>query len=275
MRIPRSAVRLLASISIAAVALVVPTRAASPAQGGPDCHESPWSYHPPTGPAEWPTIPNTCFRQCAGGEQSPIDLKGAVRKSLPPLVFSYGAVPLQVVHTGHDIRANLPKDLSTGLRTLRIGGVAYKLEQFHFHTLSEHTVNGQERPIEMHMVHEGPGGRIVVVGVFIVPGPENPELSKIWKNLPKEPCQHEDIASFDLRKLLPRSLASYRYAGSLTTPACDQGVDWNVLAAPITLRPEQIKEFQAVFSGKEFPKGNRRPEQKLHGRELVTDVPRR
>lgn len=277
MRISRSAVRLLVSIGIAAVALVTAasaTSAASPAQEGPDCAETPWSYHPPTGPAQWPSLP--CCRPCGGEEQSPIDLRGASHRPLPPLVFSYGRVPLHVVHNGHDVRAILPEDLPVGERTLRIQGVAYELENFHFHTKSEHTLNGREWPIEMHMVHKGPGGKVVVVGVFIGPGAENRQLSKIWRNLPRVRCQRENIASFDLRKLLPRSLASYRYTGSLTTPACDQGVAWNVLATPITLLPGQIQEFERVFSGVKFPDGNRRrPLQRLNGRELATDAHRR
>ena len=274
MRISRSAVRLLASIAIAAVALVNATNAASPAQKGPDCAQTPWSYHPPTGSAQWPSMP--CCRACGGDEQSPIDLTGAIHRSLPPLSFSYGAVPVQVLHNGHDIRAVLPANVPANRRTLRIQGVAYELENFHFHTKSEHTLNGREWPIEIHMVHKGPGGKTVVVGLFIEPGPENRELSKIWRNLPRVRCQRENIASFDLRGLLPQSRVSYRYRGSLTTPDCDQEVDWNVLATPITMLSAQIQVFRGVFSGVSFPDGNRRrPLQPLNGRELKTDAPRR
>jgi carbonic anhydrase len=271
MKASRVAVRLLVSLAIASIALVAAAPAASPAKEADDCRETPWSYHPPTGPERWPSL-NPCYAPCAGGEQSPIDLRDAERRPLPPLGFFYGKVPLHVVHTGHDIKANLPTDLPVEGRTLRIRGVAYHLVQFHFHRPSEHTVRGKERPVEIHLVHEGPGGRVAVVGIFIVPGAENPELSKIWKRLPQQRCQREDVQDFNLRKLLPRSLASFRYAGSLTTPACGQGVAWNVLASPITMLPKQIEEIRKLFSGKDFPKGNRRPVQPLNGRELVTDV---
>jgi carbonic anhydrase len=44
-------------------------------------------------------------------------------------------------------------------------------------------------------------------------------------------------------------------------------VQWNILASPITMTPEQIKKLQKIFFGnKEFPNGNRRPVQPLNGR---------
>jgi len=35
---------------------------------------------------------------------------------------------------------------------LTVDGVTYRLKQFHFHTPSEHTINGMAYPLEMHMV---------------------------------------------------------------------------------------------------------------------------
>ena len=32
-------------------------------------------------------------------------------------------------------------------------GEKYSLQQFHFHTPSEHTINGIQFPMEMHLVH--------------------------------------------------------------------------------------------------------------------------
>jgi carbonic anhydrase len=38
-----------------------------------------------------------------------------------------------------------------------IGGKEFGLRQFHFHTPSEHTVEGEHFPLEMHMVHQAEG----------------------------------------------------------------------------------------------------------------------
>lgn len=237
-----------------------------------DCKQQPWGYHPPIGPAQWPSL-NPCYAPCDGGEQSPIDIENPLPSNLPPLGFVYGTVhELHVLNTGYTVEAEVSAKVPDDKVTLRIQGVDYRLIQFHFHTPSEHKVMREGAPIELHLVHSGPGGRLAVVGIFIQEGSPNPELSKIWARLPKKPCDETEVEDFDLRGLLPKSLTSYRYAGSLTTPTCNQGVQWIVLAKPITLSANQIVEFQKIYSGPQFPDGNRRPVQPLNGRVVVTDV---
>lgn len=270
----------LLGLSLVAIGLVpaVACAAASAAAAHPpetpaaDCCKAGWGYHEPIEPARWSAL-SPCYAPCAGGDQSPIDIVNPRATSLPPLETSYGTIPaLRVRNDGHTIQADVPAEAPADRVTLRIAGVDYRLVQFHFHTPSEHTVMGAEAPIEMHLVHAGPGGRAAVIGVFIREGEPNPELSKIWARLPVKPGDEATVVDFDLRGLLPRSLDSYRYAGSLTTPACGQGVAWNVLAESISLSARQIGELHAIFSGKLFPDGNRRPVQPLNGRVVLTDV---
>jgi carbonic anhydrase len=273
MKPSRSFLRSVLMAAVLPLLFLAAAYAAPPQPGG--CPTGNWGYHKPIGPENWSRL-SPCNCQCAdGGEQSPIDIVNPEHASLPPLMPSYGVVhDLLVENNGHEVRATIPSGEPADHVTLRIGTVEFRLVQFHFHTPSEHKVAGQEAPIEMHLVHKTPGGRLAVVGVFIQPGEGNPELTKIWDRLPARKGQAVRIASFDLAGLLPPSLASYRYAGSLTTPACGQGVQWNVLAGPITLTSEQIRKLQAIFYGnKDFPNGNRRPVQPLNGRTVVTDVP--
>jgi len=68
-----------------------------------------------------------------------------------------------------------------------------------------------------------------------------------------------------VENLLPHSLKSYRYDGSLTTPPCSEGVKWIVMTSPIQLSAEQIGRFTALI------KGNNRPVQPLNNRVTVTD----
>lgn len=235
---------------------------------GPQCPGGDWGYAESNGPGKWVGL-SPCNCQCGnGGEQSPIDIVNPQSAALPPLVPYYGAVKtLPVENKGYEIRATIPADEPENRVALHIGNVAFRLIQFHFHTPSEHRVLGHEQPIEMHLVHATPGGRIAVIGVFIKQGEANPELTKIWDRLPERKGDKITVSSFSLGMLLPKNRSSFRYAGSLTTPTCGQGVQWNVLASPITMTQAQIDKLQKIFLGnEEFPKGNRRPVQALNGR---------
>jgi len=116
-------------------------------------------------------------------------------------------------------------------------------------------------------VHKGAGGRTAAVGVFIVEGPANPALAKIWERLEEYGKDRIPVAGINIMALLPGNYASFRYAGSLTTPACGQGLQWNVLAKPITASAEQIKKLEELFK----PYGNSRPPQPLNGRTVERD----
>jgi len=71
--------------------------------------------------------------------------------------------------------------------------LVYKLNQFHFHSPSEHTVDGKHYDLEAHMVHscygdsgcatEAPGDENLVVAIFMNVGDENPFLSSFWPSL--------------------------------------------------------------------------------------------
>jgi carbonic anhydrase len=241
---------------------------------GPKCPGGDWGYAESDGPEKWVGL-SPCNCQCGnGGEQSPIDIVRPQRAALPPIRPSYGVVQaLPVENNGHDIEATIPSNEPADKVTLRIGNVAFRLGRFHFHTRSEHMVAGKDAPIEMHLVNATPGGRTAVIGVFIQPGPANPELTKIWNQLPERKGDEITVTDFNLAALLPKSRASYRYAGSLTTPACGQGLQWIVMVNPITMTSDQIGKLQKIFLGnEEFPKGNRRPVQPLNGRTVLTDV---
>jgi hypothetical protein len=58
----------------------------------------------------------------------------------------------------HAVRPSWPDDqgrfYSSGCQLI---GTSFDLKQFHFHTPSEHTVDGDYFPLEMHLVHEATG----------------------------------------------------------------------------------------------------------------------
>jgi carbonic anhydrase len=264
------------SAAVLPVLILAAAHAADPQKPASVCPpDDIWGYHSPIGPENWATL-SPCYTQCDNaGEQSPIDIVGARRAPLPPLEFSYGMVNgLQVEHNGHSIEATVPAQTPAGQVTLRIQGVDYRLQRFHFHTPSEHKVGGSPAEMELHLVHEGPGGRTVAVGVFIQGTQDNAELSKIFDRLPQRKCERITVPSFNLQALLPASRTSYRYAGSLTTPSCGQGLQWVVLTSLISIKPEQVAAFRSLFwVAPLFPDGNSRPVQELNGRPILMDVP--
>jgi carbonic anhydrase len=56
------------------------------------------------------------------------------------------------------------------------------------------------------------------------------------------------IASLRLSKLIPFGIEKYyRYSGSLTTPECDEIVDWHVIDNPVLkISEEQLLNFQSI-----------------------------
>ena len=243
------------------------------------CHTSAqeFGYHGDIGPeaVEWCNLSPSYGACCEGQEQSPINIvtsDARFEKTLSKLKFHFrgGPTSLNVVNNGHSVQANVAE----GAGSLVVEGGIFNLLQFHFHTPSEHTVNGQHAPIEMHLVHKTvDGAHTAVVSVLVESGKEAKELQAIWNVLPDEENEQVTVNSFLLHKILPSGNgASYRYVGSLTTPPCSEGVFWIIMADPITMSPEQISQFQAVFSGEEFPQGNARPTQPLLGREIITDA---
>ena len=220
-----------------------------------------------------------------GLEQTPIDIRNedtTFVPNLPTLGFSYETkATLSVVNNGSPgefatVRAELSPDTTSKLTVAgATGNVEYKFLQFHFHTPSEHELNGQKFPMEMHLVHKfedgSPDGVLSVVGVFVKAGRENSELAKIFSHLPAQPDERRAVARFNLTKLLPHGLESFRYDGSLTTPdpggVFQEGVRWIVLAEPIEMSEQQIDAFKQLF-----PEGNSREVQPLNGRTVLTDV---
>ena len=69
----------------------------------------------------------------------------------------------------------------------------------------------------------------------------------------------------DVDELMPSTLTTYRYDGSLTTPPCSEGVKWYLMSTLVEVSPEQVEAFRAVV------RNNNRPVQALNGRAIQTD----
>lgn len=242
--------------------LVTMASALSMAMTAVTAHAPHWSYEGAEGPEHWSAIAPE-FATCATGRsQSPIDHGGFDAHRAVAISTDYHPGPLTLLHNGHTVQANFAPG-----STLTSSGHSYALVQVHFHTPSEEAFNGTHYPMVAHFVHKDADGRLAVLGIVFEEGPENAELAKLIAHAPKtETAAHEIAgAAFNPAALLPHDLHVYRYAGSLTTPPCSEGVNWHVALKPVTASKAQIEAIHAIIGN------NARPVQPLNGRQLVSD----
>jgi carbonic anhydrase len=206
--------------------------------------------------------------------QSPINLRRSritfVRR-LPRIRFRYPRrVDVTLLNPGSPGEfATVRADVPPGAAHLTLRGVRWELEQFHWHTPSEHEIEGRDTPLEMHFVHTSADDAILVVAVFIERGPKNEAIEAMFRNLPEQPNDTREVSGVRLRALLPDERESYRYTGSLTTPPFTEPVRWVVLADSISISKRQIDAFRELFD-----EGNSRDVQPLNGRKIRADVKR-
>uniref|UniRef100_A0A8C6Y753 Carbonic anhydrase n=1 Tax=Naja naja TaxID=35670 RepID=A0A8C6Y753_NAJNA len=233
----------------------------------PSAAGSHWTYEGSDGQAHWPER----YPDCGWQTQSPLDIQTHLVQydpSLPPIepegYRDPGSGSLTLTNNGHTVQLSLPENLRLhGLPSL------YSAVQLHFHWGSsnsraggsEHRVDGQAFPAELHVVHfnsekyanlsvakHQPDG-LAVLGIFLeVDSVENPAYNHILGHLDKV-----TVAPFSVRDLLPVHLGHYyRYSGSLTTPPCYQSVLWTVFRQPARISAAQLEKLQkSLYSTKD------------------------
>lgn len=232
-----------------------------------------WGYEAENGPDRWGSM-NPEWAVCASGqEQSPIDLAGPRATELPELVIHIpgdrevgvlnqeGAIG--ALDNGHTIQINA----RSGER-FEVGGKAYSLVQFHFHAPSEHTVEGEHFPMEIHFVHQADDGALAVMGLFVQEGAENPSIAPVWEQLAEAPGSETTVRippEFAEHLFSGEPGGVYHYLGSLTTPPCSEGVSWFLRRTPTRFSASQIEAFTAIYDH------NNRPVQPLHARTVHLD----
>jgi len=225
-------------------------------------HKGPhWGYAGKTGADHWGSL-DPAYKSCASGkEQSPIDITNLKTKDIENIRFHYRPSKLNILNNGHTIQVDIDKGSS-----IRIDGEKYDLLQFHFHTPSEHAIEGIRYPMEIHLVHKSKKGELAVVGVMMVVDKHNSVLESLFDNFPGEEGKENLMDKIDVGALLPAGERTFRYPGSLTTPPCTEGVKWNLLLAPISISNEQFTSFHDIFEN------NSRPVQPIRKRVIWEDT---
>ena len=203
-----------------------------------------WGYIGEKGPENWGTLSSE-FEVCQSGKnQSPINLESAVDADLPALNIDYKDTPLRIINNGHTIQVNYQPG-----SFLTLDNEPYELLQFHFHHPSEHKVDGEALPMELHLVHKNKKGALAVIGVFLKEGEANPTLQKVWRAMPMKKSREQTVSNVNINAsdLLPEDRDYYRYFGSLTTPPCSETVNWIVLKESVEISSPQVKKFAQAF----------------------------
>ncbi len=249
-------------VMLLGLSLSVPAQAFQWPNQAPKASEaSHWGYTGEHDPSHWGDLTSE-YATCKDGKsQSPLDLSYARRVDYQPLSFHYRSDALAVSNNGHTMQvASGPGSF------LMVNGHEYALQQFHFHTPSEHRIQGVPAAMELHLVHRDAKGNIAVVAVLINPGlRNNSTLKRIADALPSaagESFYGRQVAINPLF-LLPPQRSYFSYPGSLTTPPCTEGVDWFVMAEPLQVEAGLIARFHQAMGT------NARPLQPDNGRPVL------
>lgn len=232
-----------------------------------------FSYTGSTGPDRWGTL-NPNFSACSlGKSQSPINIVKSeviLNRNLKPLESDYNPTNATLVDNGFNVGIRFGSNVGF----LKLEGKNYTLKQMHWHSPSEHRINGEQFAAELHLVHFADDGNISVVAILYRDGKADPLVSRIqdkFNTLTKE-AQAGDaqplvvIGPYSTKMMRKHTRKYYRYLGSLTTPPCTQNVIWNVLGRIRSISVEQVADLKGPL-GKPF-KRNCRPIQPLNGRHV-------
>jgi len=201
-------------------------------------------------------------------------------------------------NNGHTAQLDAVSPLGATQGILRGGQLTgdYQILQLHFHwgandnQGSEHTVDGKKYPLELHVVHvkvgeadplNTPKGLSVTGFFFEVDGDNtNTALAPLTNALAQIETADAQVdfsaVGFSLVDLLKpvapidgaaRSSRYSTYEGSLTTPTCNEVVEWINFLTPLKISRAQLQAFRMIDD--DYQKDildNFRPPQPLNGR---------
>ncbi|KAI9806511.1 MAG: hypothetical protein M1833_003698 [Piccolia ochrophora] len=228
-----------------------------------------FGYTGEKGPLGWARIDPVANKVCATGKaQSPINIDGSI-----PKLTTKATKPEPL---WEDIERTKFKNIGTAVEveaegTLKYGGREWELNQFHFHTPSEHRIFEEHFPLEMHMVHsrKDDTSKKLVLGLTFELSDNGftttDLIQKLFNKVGAIATPHSEVTVGPVRfKEIKDAVANsdvYKYAGSLTTPPCSEVVTWLVVAKPL---PLDVKSYNRV---KDVVKFNSRYTQNTLGKE--------
>ncbi len=174
-------------------------------------------------------------------KQSPInlELKNITNHCSEELAFHWHIFDAHLEDTGYLIRA-----YGHGGYVV-FKGYQFDFVEFHFHTPSEHRINHQQYPMEIHFVHYHKKlDQYVVIAILVETATFCSELQKIIDALPY--LGQDKSITINLNLFLPKNLTTFHYDGSLTTPPCTENVSWQIFCSLHCAHQQQIDAIRAI-----------------------------
>ena len=196
-----------------------------------------------------------------GKNQSPINFKNVYIAKLPEFKFMYQKSNLTVLNNNYTALVTPKQD-----NYILLDNIKYDLKQFHFHSPSEHQIDGVSYPLEVQFVHQDSDDNYVIVSILFKMGSKTPKFyKKLFYSIP----QQKESSNFLTQKININKLISQRgsyqhYNGSLTGPSCHEGVKWLVLDSPILISNDYLTMYKTHFK-----EDNNRPVQPINARLIV------
>lgn len=206
-----------------------------------------------------------------GFEQSPINIVSAANEGGHHQITLYFKDEVnKIENLGHTVQL----DFEEGSRLVQ-DDTTFHFKQCHFHTPSEHLLDGMTFPMEMHIVNimpaEDPNAtpQYLVIGVLFKEGKENPFINDFLAAIPKEEKQATEVKAgtvklSDLFGAIPKEIQGnyYNYRGSLTTPPYTESVRWYIAKHIFEASAAQIEAINKIEGN------NARHVQALYGRKV-------
>eukprot|EP00178_Gracilaria_changii_P027766 TRINITY_DN913_c0_g1_i1.p2 TRINITY_DN913_c0_g1~~TRINITY_DN913_c0_g1_i1.p2 ORF type:complete len:302 (-),score=47.05 TRINITY_DN913_c0_g1_i1:1061-1966(-) len=239
------------------------------------------------GPSHWGSLSDDFASCSAGHHQSPIN------------------IAVESMHNGswqnapdvrpHSARFSFSNETSNwalhceteqrcGHTTFR--GKRYDVINLHFHSPSEHTVNGKHYPLEAHMVHRSSDGSLLVIGTLFTDKRvakrdrngsvlRRASIFSASKAAFHSVVEHIRSETHSFTVHMPSFIGHGGYCtydGSLTTPPCSEDVTWLVAMQEQAVLSSDVETYQQLAASVEH--GNNRPVHPLNAREIQCFRPR-
>lgn len=190
-----------------------------------------------------------------GLAQSPINIISSINENgRHSITLNFKDEVNKIENLGHTVQL----DFAEG-STITQDDTTFAFKQCHFHTPSEHLIDGMTFPMEMHIVNLMPNEdkdatpQYLVVGVLFKLGKENKFISDFLDAIPDEEKSANDlkvgtVKLADLFGVIPKEVRGhyYHYLGSLTTPPFTESVRWYIAKHIFEASEEQIEVINKI-----------------------------
>jgi len=201
------------------------------------------------GPLNWHNLDPAYYLCGNGTHQAPTIISSNSTPTVPPGSVKV-KIPISTV-----IFENLGTTVEVPMNgTFTALNTTYALKQFHFHSPSEHRIDGLQYALEMHFVFQTPSNATAVLAFFfeLKPYASAPVVDILAGAVGAIPTPGDettisnlDFSSFISTLVEPSTF--YYLQESLTTPPCSEGVAWYLSTKPVPLGVDRWNSLHAIL----------------------------